>query len=143
MILANMRVATETPRYALPFQPALDVFAGMMLAAALAPLPARIRVPVIVALCVALFLNTLFRARDYPAAADAFDADILRCIRDHHFEDKSLLVPQSYLPMLHYYFPNARLRGYVEKTPPLQAMQEKQFDGVLYGGDPVLCEPAR
>ncbi len=143
MVLANMRVASETPRYALPFLPALEVFAGIMLAGALTPLPARFRVPVIAALFAALFVNTLFRVHGYPAEADARVADVIRCIREHHFEDKSLLVPQAYLPMLHYYFPKARLRGYVEKTPPVQAVQEAQFDGVLYPGDPVQCGPAQ
>jgi len=143
MVLATLRVASETPRYALPFLPALEVFAGLMLAGWLAPRPARIRVPVIVALCAALFLNTLFRVHGYPPEVDARNQTVLACIREHHFEEKSLLVPQTHLPMVHYYFPKARLRGYLENAPPVDAFRDAQFDGVLFPGDPVRCAPAR
>jgi hypothetical protein len=102
MVLATLRVYSEAPRYALTFLPALEVFAGLTLAGALASLPAGIRVAAIVALCAALFFNTLLRVHPFPPAADASAEAILGCVRESHFEDKSLLVPQGYLPMLHY-----------------------------------------
>jgi hypothetical protein len=137
MVLATLRVASETPRYALPFLPALEVFAGLTLAGAL---PGRIRVPAIAALCAALFCNTLLNVHVFPPEVDAANEAVLACIREHHFEDKSLLVPQGHLPMLHYYFPKARLRGYLEDAPPVSGAQ---FDGVLFPGEPVRCAPAR
>jgi hypothetical protein len=140
MVLATFRVASETPRYALPFQPALEVFAALVLANALT---ARIRITAIAIVCTALFFNTFFNIHRYPPDADARNLAVLACIREHHFEDKSLLVPQAYLPMLHYYFPKTHLRGYLESAPPVNAFQDKQFDGVLFPGDPVRCAPAR
>jgi hypothetical protein len=143
MVLATLRVFSEAPRYALPFQPAFDVFAGLVLAGALTPLATRIRIPAILAMCAALFCSTFFNIRAYPPDADARNEKVLACIREHHFEEKSLLVPQAYLPMLHYYFPRTHLRGYLENAPPANAFQDGQFDGVLFPGDPVRCVPAR
>jgi hypothetical protein len=143
MVLATLRVVSEMPRYALPFQPALEVFAGLVLAGALTPLAARIRIAAILAVCAALFFNTFFNIHGYPPDAGARDEEVLACIRKHHFEEKSLLVPQAYIPMLHYYFPKTHLRGYLENAPPENAFRDGQFDGVLFPGDPVRCVPAR
>jgi hypothetical protein len=142
MVLATLRVYSEAPRYALTFLPALEVFAGLTLAAALASLPAGIRVPAIVAVCATLFFNTLLRVHPFPPEADAGAEAILRCVRESQFEDKSLLVPQGYVPMLHYYFPKARLQGYLEGAPPANAFQAAHFDGVIFPGNPVRCAPA-
>ena len=142
MVLYTLRVYSEAPRYALAFLPAFEVFAGLTLAGAIASLPASIRVPVILAMCAALFFNTLLRVHPFPPAADASAEAILRCVRESHFEDKSLLVPQGYLPMLHYYFPKARLQGYLEDAPPLNALDGAHLDGVMFPGNPVRCAPA-
>jgi hypothetical protein len=103
---------------------------------------AGIRVPAIVAVCAALFFNTLLKVHRFPPEADASNLAILRCIRESHFEEKSVLVPQGYLPMLHYYFPKARLQGYLEDTPPIGASPDAHFDGVMFPGDPVRCAAA-
>jgi hypothetical protein len=42
---------------------------------------------------------------------------VLEHIRQAKLTDKNLLVPQSDLPMIHYYFPAARLRGYYTPQP--------------------------
>jgi hypothetical protein len=42
---------------------------------------------------------------------------VLKYIRDNRLEEKTLLVPQADLPMIHYYFPRTHLVGNNDKSP--------------------------
>src|SRR5258708_1747165 len=79
MVLYTLRVYSEAPRYALTFLPALEGFAGLTLAGAIASLPASIRVPVILAMCAALFFNTLLRVHPFPPPPHSSAQPMLRC----------------------------------------------------------------
>ena len=48
------------------------------------------------------------------------DRVLIDYIRDHDLATKKILLPQTHLPMVHYYFPHAILLGYTEETPPVQ-----------------------
>ena len=41
---------------------------------------------------------------------------MLALLRTQDIEGKQIWVPQSKLPTVHYYFPQARLRGYLNET---------------------------
>jgi uncharacterized membrane protein YfbV (UPF0208 family) len=138
MIAAVLRVNTDTPRYLLPFLPALAVFAGLVWAGVLAERTRAVRVPLVAALLIAIFLSSLFRLRAHAPTPDLRPAAVLACIHDRHLDGKRLLVPQGDVPTIHYYFPNTRLSGYLEDAPPETAA----YDGVLYPGYPVRCEPS-
>ena len=70
---------------------------------------------------------------------DPQPAAVLATIREHSLEDKRLLVPHDYVPMLHYYFPRATLKGYerVPSTAPLG------FDAVIQPGDSATVNVIR
>jgi hypothetical protein len=46
--------------------------------------------------------------------------------------DKTLLVPQADLPMIHYYFPATRLRGYYTAQPTPADLEGFASDAILY-----------
>jgi hypothetical protein len=45
--------------------------------------------------------------------------------------DKTLLVPQADLPMIHYYFPATRLRGYYTAQPSPADLEGFKPDAIL------------
>jgi hypothetical protein len=117
MVLATARVFTHTPRYSLPFVPALDLLAGLALVPSLGPLrrPASLAV---VALAVAgLYGGAWYQAVRPPRNPNPRSAAVLTYIHQNELENKVVLAPQADLPTLHYYFPGMRLRGYFGPAP--------------------------
>ena len=72
-----------------------------------------------------------------PTWVMGYDLDPIRCID----ERKRLLAPQADVPQIHYYFPQARLRGYEGDQP--DAAERRDFDAVVYPGYPVRSEAVR
>jgi hypothetical protein len=117
MVVATARVLTGTPRYSLPFVPALDLLAGLALVPSLGPLrrPASLAV---VALAVAgLYGGAWYQTVRPPHNPNPRSAAVLTYIHQNELENKVVLVPQADLPTLHYYFPGMRLRGYLGPAP--------------------------
>jgi hypothetical protein len=131
MLVAMLRVLTSTPRYSLAFVPALDLLAGLTL---LTPLM-RLRRPAsfaVVALAVAgLYGNAWYQAVRQPRNSNPRSAAVLTYIHQNELENKVLLVPQDDLPMLHYYFPGMRLRGYFGDEPSAADRQTFKPDAIL------------
>jgi len=141
MLVTTMRVTTGTPRYALMFQPSLDVLAGCMLAAFLVRF-ARPAVPFTLAiLSFLLFTEMWLNVQRYPVLPDTRLSSLLSYIRENHLENSRMLVPQLDLPTLHYYFPNSHLRGYSDPIPEVSTFREKETEGVIYPGLPIQYEP--
>jgi hypothetical protein len=180
MIGATLRVTTGAPRYALPFMPALQVFAGLVIAEQVgqASRPAGIsqgprtvmtapgsdsvvgRTPwsasdPLVALgalsprlseafngvrafayasvlAAALFVSAWITVDRHPPGADTRLASVLGLIRNGHLESDNLLVPQDYVPSIHYYFPRTHLRGYTGEAPAPADLEASGLTGVLY-----------
>jgi hypothetical protein len=63
---------------------------------------------------------------------------VLNSISENRLEEKTLLVPQEELPMIHYYFPRTHLRAYYDSIPAPSGI-----DGILYRGYPVRIESPR
>jgi hypothetical protein len=140
MLLATARVTSGTPRYALLFQPCLDVLAGCMLAAFLVRL-ARPAIPFTLAiLSFLLFAEMWLNIKRYPVLPDTRLSSLLSYIRENHLENSRMLVPQSDLPTLHYYFTNLHLRGYNDRIPEVSTFRDKKTEGVIYPGLPIRYE---
>jgi len=132
MILAVLRVNTVSMRYALPFLPGLHVFAGMVLAGSMLD---RVRYETLrwaatVVAVVLLGWNMTRFVEQHPMRADGFTMAILRAVREQHLSSKRLLVPQDEMPTLRYYFPEAKIQGFVD----LSAESPLEYDGVLLPG---------
>jgi hypothetical protein len=137
MLLATLRVNTSEPRYGLMFGPELDLLAACALALSLDSQPAAKRIGILFLLCGALFLSGFFRSRA-AATPDPRGPALLAFIREHQLGDKTLLVPQGDVPMLHYYFPRMHLYGLVDD----RGNQDRPFvDGVLHPGFPIRYRP--
>ena len=142
MLAATMRVTTATPRYALLFQPAFDVLAGCVLAAYLVRFTRPATAYAVAAvLGLVLFTETWVNLKRHPVVPDSRLPSLLAYVRDNHLESSRMLVPQADVPMLHYYFPNSQLRGYVDPIPELATARDGRADGLLYPGLPLRYEP--
>jgi hypothetical protein len=126
MLIATARVLTSAPRYSLLFMPALDIFAGLILFAS----PRRILLAAMALLSVLLGVDKSLRTRTQDPRPPA----ILNYIRENRLEEKTLLVPQEDLPMIHYYFPRMHLHGYTDPNPPSSDSES------LYRGYPVRIQ---
>ena len=141
MIVATLRVTTSTPRYSLPFMPALQVFAGLVMAAVLARKRTPVAFAYATAIALALFFSALITVSRHPPGVDTKLASILNLIRNDHLESASLLIPKDYVPPIHYYFPGTHLRGYIGDRPAAADLEVAGLTGALYDGDPVRYEP--
>ena len=79
----------------------------------------------------------------HPATPDPWQADVLSAIRERGLAEKRLLVPHDEVPVLHYYFPRARLQGYMEDREPVEGVKIDGADAVLHTGLPVRIEVVR
>ncbi len=136
MLAATARVVSSSPRYSLLFMPAFDIFAALTLVPFLAATSRRV-VYAALAMFSGFFAITEYRLFNRTHNPDARPPAVLSYIRDSRLEEKSLLVPQEDLPMIHYYFPRMRLHGYIDPIPP------PSDGGILYRGYPVHIEPPR
>jgi hypothetical protein len=144
MLLTLLRMKTEGVRYLTPFLPALQVFAGFTLGGALAAWRSRARYAVLAALCALIAWNTARQVSAHPLPIEPRPAALLAAVRGQGLAEKALLVPQGDVPVLHYYFPRTRLKGYLEESAVSAELAARSYDAVLYPGYPVrLWAPER
>ena len=135
MVVAIARVLSTSARYSLLFMPALDIFAALMLVSFLATTSRRGVFITNTLFCGLLVINE-YRMLARPRNSDPGPAAALHYVREKGLEDSALLVPQDQLPMLHYYFPRARLRGYYGSEPGLDDLTNFTTKEVLYHSSP-------
>ena len=140
MLAATARVLSETSRYSLPFMPALDLFAGLTLALVLGSLRKPASAAITAVLSVGLYGFTFYQLFEHPRNPNPHPAAVLDAIREAKLTDKALLVPQNDVPMIHYYFPATRLRGYYTNEPAPSDLQGFMADAILYPGDPTRID---
>jgi hypothetical protein len=128
MILACLRVTSADSRYMAPFFPALQLFCGFILAAAISAFRPVVRYLVLVSVAVLLFWSA---RSQFEMTVPNFEreAALIAYVKDHGLEEKALLVQSADLPLLHYYFPHMRLRSFVD---------EQEIPGLTEGVDGVL-----
>jgi len=131
MLIALLRVNTETPRYMLPFLPAMQLAAGFIFASTLKNANPLVRNASAAAICLLLFLNTGAQIRAHPIRPAPRLAKLLATLRNQDLTNKKLLVPQDDLPMIHYYLPNILLSGYVSEEERSAMLARERFDAVL------------
>lgn len=136
MLLTTGSVPADAARYALTFMPPLEFVTAAVIAIWLARRPLTMAVPVTAGLCAALFVATYIRD-SRPPIQDPRPQAVLDFIRDNRLEHSSLLVPNQYLPMIHYYYPETRLRPFEGSSPVADDFEGKAFDGLLYPTYPV------
>lgn len=135
MLLTLLRMKTEGVRYLTPFLPAFQIFAGFVIGAAVAGW--RARYVALAALCAVIAGNTARQIAAHPPSIDPRPAAMLAAIRDEGMTDKSLLVPQNDVPVIHYYYPRTRLKGYLDESEISKEAAGRGYDAVLYRGYPV------
>jgi hypothetical protein len=116
MLAAMARVVSSSPRYSLLFMPALDIFAALILVPFLMAAPRRVVYAALTLFCGFLGIDE-YRLFTRTRTPDPRAPAILNYIRENRIEEKTLLVPQDDLPMIHYYFPRMHLHGYYEPSP--------------------------
>ena len=67
---------------------------------------------------------------------------MLAFLRDHRFAEKALLVPHEDLPMVHYYFPEARFKSYYDESTIAEEFRAGGVAGALDRSDPPRWIPA-
>jgi Dolichyl-phosphate-mannose-protein mannosyltransferase len=140
MLVALLRVNTEGPRYMAPFFPALVIFAGWTggyLLGQFKSLAQWVRYATVAAVCALLLSITRAQLAGYLLREDPYPQAMLAAVRQGGFETKTLLVPQMYMPTLHYYFPHGTFHPYLEPAEIPRLLAAGQFDAVLYPGYPV------
>jgi hypothetical protein len=137
MMLTLARVTSDVPRYLSPFLPVLDVFAGMAIALALLKTPRLARIALVLTISLSLFGTAAWKLNARPPDGVSRGTEILKGLRDQHVSDESLLVPQTDLPMIHYYFPKTTLRGYAGESEMRSELASRRFGGVIYSGFPI------
>ena len=141
MLLVTLKVAADSPRYALPFQPAIEVLAGCTLAGFLTRLPASRGYAVAALLCGALFCTQWLVVSRRPWRGDPRPGALIAAVKEQHIESSTILAPAAFVPTLHYYFPSMRLRGFEGSAPEPQDFEGKRFQGVLYTEGGVRYQP--
>jgi hypothetical protein len=136
MVLATLRITNSTARYSLLFMPALDIFAALTLIPFFATLSRRATYAALALVCGLMALNE-YRIFAHSNLPDPRPRSVLNAIRESRLENKTLLVPQDDLPMIHYYFPEAALKGFLGADPKVSGDNSSKPDGVLYPGFPI------
>lgn len=141
MLLTCLRVTSGSPRYISPFFPALQVFAGIVLASAMSGFRPPVRYLLLGSTAALLFWSAHRQYVMMPLPSTRRETALLEYVRSHGLEGKFLLVQGMDVPLFHYYFPRIRLRSYVEEAeiPELR----HGVDGVLYTSAGIRYEPVR
>ena len=140
MTLLVLRVATYSPRYELPFLQAFDLFAGFMTGFSDSPAQASLtdsHCGCVVRADRSDGLARHARASPIPGATSSGAAGCDPAVQPR---SENFAVPQADLPILHYYFPKAQLRGYRDPEPAPAEITARNYDGVLYPGLPLRLE---
>jgi len=140
MFLAIFRVNSDLPKYVLPLWPAIVLIAAFILGLWLARFKPASRYVAIAVIFAAMVLTTLPHIEPR-LSSDPWDDSILGLLRTGGLAHKRLLVPQGTVPMVHYYFPEARFKGYVAASEIAEELRSGSFDGVIYAGNPAPFVP--
>lgn len=136
MLATMLRVFTTGVRYMLPFLPALQVFAAIVLSGVLMKWRPAARVAAVAVIAAALLLNSGRYMLTHPATGDPHTSLLIAQVQNGNLGTRRLLVPHDDLPTLHYYFPHADLTGYTDEA----TLPSGSFDAIVHTGDPVRID---
>jgi len=141
MFLAIFRVNSGISKYVLPLWPAIVLIVAFTAGLWLASFKPVLRYVAAGAICIAMVLTTLPHLEPRLFSDPAIDS-MLALLRADDLSHKSLLVPQGSVPMVHYYFPEGRFKGYLMASEIPAELRTGSFDGVIYAGNPARFAPA-
>ncbi len=141
MIAVTARVNSATPRYLLVFQPALALLSGCVLAVRISTWKRSAAYAGTAALAGLLIAETWVDLQRHSVTDHPGLSPLLTFVRENGLETRGISVPSADVPTLHYYFPRARLQGYVGAAPERALLKSGAIDGVLYPGPPIRFEP--
>lgn len=132
MGLAILPVNTDVLRYSLPLLPGVALFAACGAGLLLAQTSASLRITALISICAVMFVTSWPKARSGMPSPNASADSMLALMRDHDLSHKTLLVPQEDLPMLHYYFPSSRYKGYSNEAAASGELHSGGANAVIY-----------
>jgi hypothetical protein len=141
MLVAVLRVNSFGLRYVLPFFPALLVFTGCVLAAAMNSLPVALRAGLVALLAALIFVDTARQVNTRAPEPDPQWLARLAAVRDPRWQGKTLLIPQGEIPTLHFYFQDITFRGYEDASAIPSRLAAQHFDGVIYPAETAVRVP--
>jgi len=129
-LLVLARVANDTARYDLPYFQAFNFFTGLVLTVAIYDFKPLVRNLVIAGTAAACLFTTWFAmqsTREIPSSVPR----VLEAVRRDGLTSASILAPQNLVPVLHYYFPESRLRGYGDAAPTSDDLRAAAYDAII------------
>ena len=142
MAAAIFTVRTNMARYALPVWPGAVLLAGFAAGLAMAKWRTMARVAATGLLCAAMLATTWPSVRANLPRLDTRVVSMLALVRERHLEQARMLAPHSDVPMLHYYFPRAKLMQYADDAAVPDPVGVN-VDGVIDRSNPARWLPAR
>jgi hypothetical protein len=143
MACAIFPVKTDMARYTLPLWPGLVLLAAFSTGLVLANWKPAARITATALLCIVMLASA------WPSLRARLPRRNLRCeamlalIRDRHLTAATLLVPHEDVPMLHYYFPEAKLKHYEDVATIPGVIRTGVVQGVIDRGDPPRFMPVQ
>jgi hypothetical protein len=136
-LLVLARVANDTARYDLPYSQAFAFFTGLVLTAALYEFRPLVRSLAIAGTAAACFLTTWSAMQSTREIEPSPVPQVLEAVRRDGLASASILAPQDLVPVLHYYFPESRLRAYRDASPTLDDLGAAAYDAIIGPGNRV------
>lgn len=136
-LLVLGRVASDTARYDLPYFQALNFFTGLVLTAVFYEFKPLVRNAAIAATAAACLFTTWLGMQSTREAAPSPVPQMLEAVRRDGLASASILAPQDVVPVLHYYFPESRLRAYRDAAPTPDDLGAAAYDAIIEPGDRV------
>jgi hypothetical protein len=131
MILALVRVNSEIPRYVIPILPGIVMLGAFATAWFLAGMKPRVRLGATVAICAVMLVTSWMRIRLYEVPLDNGFQSMVDLAGQYAMPGKPLLVPQEYIPTLHYYYPKASFRGYLDEAVYAAELRSGRVSGAI------------
>ncbi len=132
MILFTLSVLTGDPRYLLPFLPVLAVFAAWSIGSWVQRWPARKQALAAIFVCALMFANTNLYVARHPVTTNLRAFALLASLRQHHLEQSTIILWQQLLPMVHYYDPHTKLKGYTDVDSLRALVETTKADAIIY-----------
>jgi hypothetical protein len=136
-LLVLARVANDTARYDLPYAQVFAFFAGLVLTAALYNLKPLVRNLAIAGTAAACLFTTWSAMESTRETAPSEIPQVLEAVRRDGLASGSILAPQGLVPVLHYYFPESKLRAYRDAAPTSDDLGAAAYDAIIQPGNRV------
>jgi hypothetical protein len=136
-LLVLARVANDTARYDLPYFQAFNFFTGLVLTAALYNFKPLVRNLAIAGTAAACLFTTYAAMQSTREIGPGPVPQVLEAVRRDGLSSASILAPQSLVPVLHYYFPESRLRAYRDAAPTPDDLGAAAYDAIIEPGNRI------